>query len=624
MQGYAGRILRVDLTTGQTRAEPLEEARARKHLGGRGLGAQVLFDEMSPGADPLGPENRLVMAMGPLAGTNAPGSGRFAVVAKSPLTGVFGEAYTGGFFAHELKFAGYDGIVVEGKADKPVYVHVRDDLVEILDAAHLWGKETVDAQQAIRRELHDEGYRIAGIGIAGEKLVRFACVINDADRAAGRTGLGAVMGAKNLKAIAVRGKGPVRVADPKAFMHHFRGGVSAMRGHLGMENFTALGTAAGVEGLDKSGILPTRNWDSGTFEAPARISGETMKNRILTKNRACQACTVGCTRVVEVKSGPFAGVRPIYGGPEYETVASFGSLCGNDNLESIAMANQLCNAHSMDTISCGSAIAFAIDCFEKGILTEKDVGFPLRWGDAEMVVKLVDMIAKREGVGDLLAEGTRLAGERLGQGAPDLAVHVRGLELGMHEARGKKGLGISYATAPRGGDHMEGYHDTGHTRPNSLPQLGVTKPVDPYELAGKSADISAVENYTSFVNSVPICIFLSPLADLENTDHVTGMVAAATGWSDFSLQEEMQIGERNYNLARAFTCREGSRAADDKLPAKIAQAFKKGATKGQSIPPEQLAVVLQEHYKVRGWTPDGVPSRGKLNELGLEYVAEQL
>ncbi|MDP6152904.1 MAG: aldehyde ferredoxin oxidoreductase family protein [Phycisphaeraceae bacterium] len=624
MFGYAGKLLRINLSTGDIWSEALTESRARKFLGGRGIGAQILFDEVPTGADPLGPENRLIFAMGPLAGTAAPGSGRFAVVGKSPLTGVFGEAYTGGFFAHELKYAGFDGIVVQGKSDAPVYIHIRDQDVQIRSASHLWGKETVDTQDALRRELHDPGYRIAGIGVAGENQVRFACVINDADRAAGRTGLGAVMGSKNLKAIAVRGRGGVQVADPAFFMKHLHAARSKLEGNLGMEGLTAEGTSGGVVGLSKSGILPTRNWAFGTFENPESISGATIKEKIMVKNRACQACTVGCTRVVRVKEGPFAGVRPIYGGPEYETVAAFGSLCGNDNLESVAMANQLCNAHGMDTISCGAVIAFAIECYEKGFLTREDVGFELAWGDAEMIVKLVDMIARREGVGDLLASGTREAARQIGGDAAKLAVHVKGLEFGMHEARGKKGLGISYATSPRGASHMEGFHDTGHMSKNSMPEIGVIRAVDPYALDGKSAEIRAVENYMSFINSIPLCAFLSPLASVENVDEVTGMVAAATGWSELSLEEQMTIGERNYNLARAFTVRESGGKPDDTLPWKIAQPLPTGATKGQSIGPQPLVAALEEYYSARGWAPDGVPSRQKLIELGLAQVADAL
>ena len=584
------------------------------------MGAQILFDEVPRGADPLGPENRLVFAMGPLAGTNAPGSGRFALVGKSPLTGVFGEAYTGGFFAHELKYAGYDGIVVQGESDRPVYVHIRDGQAELRDAAHLWGHEIVDAQRLIRQELNDSGYRIAGIGVAGENRVRFACMINDADRAAGRTGLGAVMGAKKLKAIAVRGRGAARVADPAAFMENFRSDVSKLKDNLGLENMSALGTSGGVEHLHKSGILPTRNWSSGNFEHAAKITGDTMRQSIMLKTRACQACTIACTRVVEVKQGPFAGVRPIYGGPEYETIGAFGSNCANDDLDAIAMANQLCNAHGMDTISCGSVIAFAMECFERGLLSEKEIGFALPWGDAKAIIKLTEMIAHREGIGDLLAEGTREAAQRIGGEAPQLAVHVKGLELGMHESRGKKGLGISYATAPRGGDHMEGFHDHSFTNENAVPEIGITRAIDPFELKNKSNEVRAAEDYTSFINSIPLCVFLSPMAADANFPEMTGFVAAATGWEDFSLSEAMQIGERNYNLARAFTVRESPGHVDDKLPAKIAQALPSGATKGQSIEADELAEVLQDHYRVRGWTPEGVPSAEKLRELDLDFA----
>ncbi|MGQ9631093.1 MAG: aldehyde ferredoxin oxidoreductase family protein [bacterium] len=626
MLGYSGRILRVNLSAGKVSVDELDEGKARKFLGGRGLGARILFDEVPAGADPLGPENRLIFAMGPLAGTYAPGSGRFAVVGKSPLTGGFGEAYTGGFFAHELKYAGYDGIVVEGKSPKSVYIHIMDDKVEIRDASHIWGREVADVERTIRDELGDRDYKIASIGLAGENLVRFACIINDTDRAAGRTGLGAVMGSKNLKAIAVRGTGGVKVADPEGFRKHAITDIAKIKAHPWLGgSLSELGTSGGVEGLDEMGILPTRNWGAGTFKYANRISGTAMKNTILLGHRACQACPIGCTRVVEVKGGPFGGVRPEYGGPEYETVAALGSLCWNNNLEAIALANQMCNAYGMDTISTGSVIAFAMDCFEGGLLTEKDVGFRLAWGDPQAIVKLVGLIAKREGIGDLLAEGTRKAAQKIGGDAPKLAVEVKGLEMGMHEARGKKGLGISYATAPRGADHMEGFHDPAYTKDNAAPELGIVKGMDRFTLEGKPKAVCAVENYNSFIDSLPICSFMSlPIAGIKNTDEITGMLAAATGWNDLTFEEEIAIGERNYNLARAFTVREGGGRADDRLPWKMSKPLPEGASKDQIISQKDLAEALREYYKIRGWTKDGVPSKNKLVELGLEDVAERL
>ncbi len=628
MHGYAGRLLRVDLSTGRSWVESLDERRARLYLGGRGLGARILLDEVPAGADPMGPDNRLVLAMGPLAGTFAPGSGRYTVLAKSPATDGFGEAYTGGFVAHEVKYAGYDGIVVQGRAAEPVYLAIRNDKVEIRPARHLWGRPTLEVEQKIKDETGDLETRIVSVGPAGEKAVRFACVMNDTDRAAGRTGMGAVMGSKNLKAIAVRGTGRVTLADARAFREHALSNLAKIKKHgwLG-DSAGRLGTAGGVEGLSADGILPTRNWETGTWEYASRISGQGMADTILIGHRACEACPVGCTRVVRVSGGAFGGVRPEYGGPEYETVAAFGSLCENRNIEAIGLLNQKCNAYGLDTISAGSVIAFAMECFEKGLLTEKQIGFRLEWGDAAAMVRLLDMIASREGIGDLLAEGTRRAAKQLG--ASGLAVEVKGLELGMHEARGKKGLGLSYATAPRGADHMEGFHDPSISAPNAWPEIGVVEAADRFTLEGKPFAVRQAENYTSFINSIPICSFMSLcVAGLHNTDEVTGMIAAATGWKDFSLDEEMAIGDRAYTLGRVFTVREsGGRPggrADDRLPAKLSRSLRDGASKDQVISDSDLKKALAEYYQLRGYDRNGTPTAAKLKELGIEEAAAHL
>ena len=629
MYGYAGKWLRVDLGSGKTWVEPLDGARARRYLGGRGMGARILMDEVPEGCDPLGPENRLVLAMGPLAGTFAPGSGRYVVMAKSPATGGFGEAYTGGFVAHELKYAGYDGIVVQGKAAEKVYLAINNDRVEIRPASHLAGRGTFEVEEKIKKELGDIETRIVSIGLAGEKLVRFACVMNDTDRAAGRTGMGAVMGSKNLKAIAIRGTGSVALADPKGFRAHALADLAKIKKNPWLGDTPgsagALGTAGGVEDLSNMGILPTRNWETGAWEYADRISGTAMKNTILLGHRACQACPVGCTRVVRVADGPFGGVRPEYGGPEYETVAALGSLCENRNLQAIALFNQQCNVYGLDTISAGSAIAFAMECFEKGLLTEKEIGFRLEWGDAAAMGRLLDMIAHREGIGDLLAEGTRRAAAKLGRGASELSMDVKGLELGMHEPRGKKGLALSYATAPRGADHMEGFHDPMIAGPNAWPELGVVEAMDRFSLEGKPRAVRLAEDYTSFINSLPICSFMSlPIAGVRNTEEITGMLAAATGWRDITIEEEMAIGERAYNLARAFTVRESAGAADDRLPAKLSRSLCDGASRGQTIADEEFTPALQEYYRLRGWSENGTPTETKLRELGLEDVAQQL
>ena len=629
MHGYAGQWLRVDLDSGKSWVEQLDAMRARRYVGGRGMAARILLDETPPGCDPFGPANRLVFATGPLTGTYAPGSGRFVVAGKSPATDGFGEAYTGGFVAHELKYAGYDGIVVQGAAAELVYLSIVNDRVEIRPARHLAGRGTLEVEETIKRELGDSETRIISTGLAGEKRVRYACIMNDTDRAAGRTGLGAVMGAKNLKAIAIRGTGRVTLADPKKFREYALADLAKIRKHpwLGDSPTSAgaLGTAGGVEDLSSMGILPTRNWETGTWEHADRISGTAMKNTILIGHRACQSCPVGCTRVVRVPGGPFGGVRPEYGGPEYETVASFGSLCENRDLEAIALLNQRCNAYGLDTISAGSAIAFAMECFEKGLLTEREIGFPLPWGDAPTMVRLLDLIARREGIGDLLAEGARRAAAVLGRGASDLAVEVKGLELGMHEARGKKGLALSYATAPRGADHMEGFHDPSLAVPNAWPELGVTEAMDRFTLEGKPRAVRLAEDYTSFINTVPLCSFMSlTVGGIRNTEEITGMLAAATGWSDLTLAEEMAIGERAYNLARVFTVRESGGAADDRLPAKLARRLRGGASREQVVGNRDIQAALQEYYRLRGWSETGAPTEAKLTELGLADVVGQL
>jgi aldehyde:ferredoxin oxidoreductase len=329
--------------------------------------------------------------------------------------------------------------------------------------------------------------------------------------------------------------------------------------------------------------------------------------------------------VVRVADGPFGGVRPEYGGPEYETVAAFGSLCQNRNLQAIALLNQKCNVYGLDTISAGSAIAFAMECFEKGLLTEKEIGFRLDWGDPAAMLRLLDLIARREGIGDLLADGTGRAAAKIGRGASELAVEVKGLELGMHEARGKKGLALSYATAPRGADHMEGFHDPMIAAPNAWPEIGVVQAMDRFTLEGKPRVVRLAEDYTSFINSLPICSFMSlTVAGVRNTEELSGMLAAATGWRDITIEEEMAIGERAYNLARAFTVRESGGKADDRLPVKLSRSLRGGASKGQVITDADLQAALQEYYRVRGWSENGTPTEAKLRELGLEDVAQQL
>jgi len=448
--GYTGNILRVNLTDGSWSVEHPDETFYRRYLGGGALATYYMLKEIPPQCDPLGPDNVLVFAPGIMVGTPASGMVRFTVAAKSPLTGGFGEAEAGGFWGPELKFAGFDAVVVKGKSPEPVYLWIHDGQVEIRSAKQLTGKMSDEAEDAIRAELDDPRIRIAQMGPAGEKFVRFANVVNNLKHFNGRTGMGAVMASKNLRAIAVRGKQKLEFADPETIKRLAKWFVD-QGGHA----LTDMGSANLVRGLDAGGILPTRNFHSGSFEGVDAISGETMRDTITVKAEGCFACTVRCKRVVKAEA-PYQ-VDPKFGGPEYESIGAFGSLCGVSDLVAVCRANQLCGAYVADTISTGVAVAFAMECFENGILTLEDTdGIDLRFGNADAMVKMTEKILKREGwLGDTLAEGVKRAAEKIGKGSEKFAMHVKGQELPMHEPRGKVGMYLSFATSPTGADHVE-------------------------------------------------------------------------------------------------------------------------------------------------------------------------
>jgi aldehyde:ferredoxin oxidoreductase len=624
MFGYAGRILHVDLASGRHWTEDLDEGLARKHLGSRGLGAHVLFRDLAAGTDPSSADNLLIFMTGPMVGTAVPGSGRSAVITKSPATGFYGEAFSGGRFWHTLKYAGYDGLVVRGAAEGPVMLVISDGEVEVADARHLWGKTVLETEHQIQAERGGE-YRVAVIGPGGEKGVLYAGVFNDTDRAAARCGVGTVMGQKKLKAVAVRGTQGVKVWDgPRLLALLAEMSRKARTDPLG-KAFARAGTSGSVVTLDKMGILPSYNWRQGTFEHAARITGDNLLETVIEKKRACMACTLGCTSVANVPHTPYGRINPAYGGPEYESVSGLGSQLAITDPVAVTMANQLCNAYGIDTISTGSAIAFLMEAFEKGLVAEREIGFPVPWGDAHAVMRLIAMIGRREGIGDFLALGTKRMAERLGPEAAEMAVHVKGLEVAMHEPRGKVGLMLSYAASPRGATHMETLHDTAFMRENAAPDLGLTKPLDRFELSAEKARyIVTSENWRSAVNSLCLCSFLVRDAAAEpNVVEIVGMAAATTGW-DVTLPEMMEIGERNWNLARAFSCREGVRRSDDALPPRFTRPLPTGATEGKAIEPAAFNQALDHYYRLRGWTADGVPSAERLRRLGLDEAAAAL
>ena len=620
-KGYNGKILRVDLERESIEVEEPQEILYSRYLGGGTLALYYLLRELKPKSDPLRPENILVFAGSVISGTPAVGLSRFSVAAKSPLTCGFGEAEAGGWWIPELKFAGFDAIVIKGRARKPVYLWIHDGKAEIRDATHLWGKFSKETQDEIRKELGDERVRIALIGPAGEKLINIACILNDLKHANGRTGLGAVMGSKNLKAIAVRGKKRMEVADKEAVKRLTKWLKDTYEepyfsiGNLGTSRVTTM--------LSEQGILPTLNFREGSFAEADAISGETMAKTILVRRGTCYGCFVRCKREVQVGEPYF--VDPIYGGPEYETVAAFGSMCGIGDLKAISKANQLCNAYGLDTISTGGLISFAMECYETGILTKKETeGIDLCFGNVEAMLRVVEMIGKREGLGDTLAEGISPAAEKFGKGAERFAMHVKGMPIPFHEPRGKVGVGLGYAVSATGPDHMEFPHDpfwATEAGISLLRPLGILEPVDVFDLGPQKVRIFIyLQQYWNLLNSLGICMFTAKPFGPQTINGIVDYVKSVTGW-ETSLFDLLKVGERHANMARIFNLREGLTAETDTLPDRFFQPMEGGPLKGKKIDREQFSKALETYYEMMGWDPEtGVPKRGKLAELDLDWL----
>ncbi len=615
--GYTGKILRVNLSNNSTSIEEPGDLFYRRYFGGTALIGYYLLKELEPGIDPLGPDNKLIFSSGVITGVPAAGSGRNGVGAKSPLTGGWGDAQAGGFWGAELKRAGWDAIIVEGKAEKPVYLWVNDDKVEIRDASHLWGKTTADVESQIQDELGDKRIRVTQIGPAGEKLIRTANIVNDLTHFYGRCGLGAVMGSKMLKAIAVRGKKGLPLADGEKVNQIAKWLVDNK--HL-LKWATDYGTSVLVPMLNAMGILPTCNFQEGQFDGFNDISGQTMAATILSGSDSCYACPINCKRLVKV--GPPYNVDPVYGGPEYETIGSLGSLCGVNDLKAIAQGNQTCSAYGLDTIGVGTTIAFAMECYENGILTREDTGgIELKFGNAEAMMKMVEMIAKREGIGDVLAEGAKRAADRFGRGVAEYTMHIKGQELPMHDPRGKVGLGIGYATSPTGADHMHNMHDTDFVRVNpTMRALGLQDSISPTELSpAKVRMFRYLTNLQHFRNSALICMFMP-----YDPHQLTELVNGATGWNT-SVWEIMKVGERALALARLFNAREGFTAKDDYLPERLYTGVSSGPLKDKGIDKEAMQQAIQTYYRMSGWDPErAVPTAEKLHELDLSWAVGEL
>ena len=622
--GYAGKILHVNLTTGELRVEEPEETFYRKYLGGSAMGAYYLLKHTPAGADPLGPENTLCLMIGPLTGAPISGQSRVTVTARSPETGLVGDSQAGGFWPAELKFAGFDGIVVRGKADEPVYLWIQDGEVELRAADHLWGRFTAEVEDAIREELDDERIRVLQCGPAAERGVLFSALISNANRANGRTGMGAVMAAKNLRAIAVRGHNSPKLADPDGLKALARWGAKNFE-DSDIYTMGLHGTADVVMPQDQAGGLPTRNWSSGTFEGAEAISGPTMSETILKRRDTCYGCVVRCKREVEVTEGPFP-VDARYGGPEYETIATMGSYCGVADLKAIARANQLCNMYGMDTISCGATIAWAMDCFENGLLTTDDTdGYDLRFGNAEALVAMVERIGERQGFGRLLGEGSTRAAETLGVGE-DLVVAIKHHELPAHMPEVKRSLALIYAVNPFGADHQSHEHDGSYQwYPERMAELDL---LDPQPSDVLNAEKVRFATYTqrlySLFDTLPVCQFVfGPAWQLYGPGQLVETMRTVTGW-DVSLWELMKIGERRLNLLRAFNAREGVASEADRIPPKLHVPLQGGASDGVAVPPQEFEDALLLYYRMAGWDDDGRPTRAKLEELALGWVADEL
>jgi aldehyde:ferredoxin oxidoreductase len=616
------KLLHVDLTTRQTRVETLPETVVRKHLGGGALAAHILLRDMPAGVDPLGPDNVLVFMTSVINGLSLSGTNRYTAAAKSPLTGGYGESEAGGWWGPELRAAGWDGVVIRGQSPTPVYLWIKDDTVEIRDATPYWGQLSGEVQDGIERELGDKRVRVLQTGVSGERGVRFAAIVNQLKHFHGRCGLGAVMGAKRLKAIAVRGSKPPAASDKDGAKKQLVG--FKEKYNRATDRFHQLGSASGVLALEASGILPTRNFRDGSFEHAKAISGQTMRDTILTDRGTCYACAVACKREVEVKE---LGVTPKYGGPEYESLAASGSLCGVGDLNKLALINQLYAQYVLDSISSGAVIAFAMECYEHGIITkEMTGGVDLTWGNADAVVEMVHKIGRREGIGELLGEGVKRAAAKLGKGAERFALHVKGQELPMHDPRGKKGLSLAYALSPTGADHMEAPHDPlyagFHPQGHPMGVLGLIEPLDPLHLdARKVRAFYETQKVWSAYNSVGMCDFVgAPLNALE-LQPMVDYLNAVTGWN-MSLYELMKVGERNNTLARLFNVREGFTPEDDILPQRLHEGIGNGALKGERVDPDEFFAARRTYYEMAGWDPQtGRPTAAKLAELGVESAA---
>ena len=599
MYGWIGQLLRVNLSSGEAKVEKLDPVLARDYVGARGLASKILYDEIDPRVDALAPENKLIFMTGPLTGTTAISGSRYNVVTKSPLTGTIAASSSGGYFGGELKYAGFDGIIFEGRAAEPVYLWIEDGSFELRPAGELWGKNVPETEDAIRAATCPNA-KVACIGPAGEKLVRFACIMNDKHRAAGRSGVGAVMGSKNLKAIAVRGHGGVKVADGAAFREAVLAAMAKIKANdVTHGGLPAYGTGVLVNIINAHGGLPTRNFQTGVFPGAEKISGEALAANYLVRKKGCLACPVACGRATLVPGGPYAGHGE---GPEYEAQWSLGADCGIDDLSAIVKANFLANELGYDPITFGSTLACAMELYEKGYLPAGDTEVPLEFGNAAVMVATARQVAYREGIGDLLAEGSYRLAERYGH--PELSMTSKKQEYPAYDPRAIQGIGLNYATSNRGGCHVRGYTIASEV-------LGIPIQTDPLTAEGKAALDKAFQDLTALVDASGICLFTTFALGAPD---VVSMLAPATG-VDYNEESGLLVGERIYNLERLFNFAAGLTKADDTIaPRLLEEPMPEGPAKGKT---SSLAQMLAEYYQVRGWDQEGRVTAATRERLGL-------
>lgn len=629
--GSTGNILRVDLTSGAITIQSFDQDFYRLYPGGKALAGYILLREFSPCSDPLSPANVLIFATGLLTGAPLSTATRFTATARSPLTGAYGESEAGGFWGPELRMAGFDAIVITGRSPQPTYLWIHNGQAEIREAKHLWRKEPEVVQATIRHELGDKLIRVLQIGIGGENQVRYASITNELRHYNGRTGMGAVMGSKNLKAIAVRGTGRYLdwAYDASGLTELGRTLAKKVKEHPQSWDLQVKGTL-GVTGiLNASGILPTRNFRGGAFDQAEHLGWEQYAKEIFTTNRSCYACAIRCKREVAVNDR--YQVSNAYGGPEYETVGGFGSNCGVGDLQAVAKANELCGRYTLDTISTSLTISFAMECFEHGLIGLKNTdGIDLRFGNAEAMVRMVEMIAHRQGFGNLLAEGVLRAAREIGGEAYHFAMHVKGEELPLHDPRGKVAVGLGYAICETGADHLVSFHDTAFANPDSVPfkgamPLGVHEALPVRELSARKVALYALmENWSSAGKVIGLCYFGPAPRSFIQVDQVVMAVQAATGWS-WDAKELLRVGERATNLARVFNIREGFSREDDILPARLFAPLENGTMKGIGLSREEFEQAMTDLYTNKGWdTVTTVPTRTRLEALDLGWVADLL